>query len=237
MPLKSVRYRPCPRPLGREEGIGSPDTQAENRPTNKQSKALSPRRMKSGAQGLIGAVASQTTSCYRTCLSLVSLTLTTSCSQPVALPASLGMVLRELIPLECCLAIETREDNFTIRSSLYFSHGRCFGNLFSLTLFTMAGVLISPWPAILCARNWHSSLIELLHLLPSLPALLLQAPGRLGPPWRVVPPRVLSRLLSGEPRLHELHPICFIVSRESSHLAVYCHHSRFLVVGESFPYF
>lgn len=126
--------------------------------------------MKSGAQGLIGAVASQTTSCYRTCLSLVSLTLTTSCSQPVTLPASLGMVLGELVPLECCLPIETREDNFTIRSSLYFSRGRCFGNLFSLTLFTMADVLISPWPAILCARNWHSSLTELLHLLPSLPA-------------------------------------------------------------------
>lgn len=186
--------------------------------------------MKSGAQGLIGAVASKTTSCYRTCLSLVSLTLTPSCSQPVALPASLGMVLGELIPLEYCLAIETREDNFTVRSSLYFSHGRCFGNLFSLTLFTMADVFISP-------RNWYSSLIELLHLLPSLPALLLQAPGHLGPPWRVVPPRVLSTLLSGEPRLHELHPICFIASRESSHLAVYCHHSRSLVVGESFPYF
>lgn len=84
-----------------------------------------------------------------------------------------------MVPLECCLAIESREDDFTVRSSLYFSHGHCFGNLFSLTLFTMADVLISPRPAILCAGNWHSSLTELLHLLP----LLLQAPGRLGPPW------------------------------------------------------
>lgn len=85
-----------------------------------------------------------------------------------------------MVPLECCLAIESRDDDFTVRSSLYFSHGRCFGNLFSLTLSTMADVLISPWPAILCAGNWHSSLIELLHLLPSLPTTAASGPRTLG---------------------------------------------------------
>ena len=104
------------------------------------------------------------------CLSLGSLYLTTNCSPPVTLPASLGVVLGQSVPLECWLAIEGREEDFTVVLSLHFFHGGSFGNLPSLTLSAMAAVPISPRPAILCSGNWHSCHLAIPHLLPLLPA-------------------------------------------------------------------
>lgn len=51
----------------------------------------------------------------------LTLTMTTYCSQPIILPASSGMTLGQSVPLECQLATESREEDFTLRPSLCFS--------------------------------------------------------------------------------------------------------------------
>lgn len=95
----------------------------------------------------------------------------------------------------------------------------CFGNLLSLTLFTMADVPISPWLPFYVQETGTAPTLK--SFCPCRQPLLLQAQGFLGPPWRVVPLLLLSRLRSSEPLLPQLNPICFVASRKSSHLPVY----------------